>query len=276
MRLFFCRKNNNLLSGRDYSVIIGKIKGNTFLEWIGVNKFKKSGKNIKGYRHVSIPQSVINRFMIVSDERKSELLKIVNSKCYFTMWRNNRPYMVAINGLGGNRAKIYRKSRLDSKACEFLEDWGDYIYDDWKTLIYDIFVYKFNIKRAFIGKSPKCKTTKMFGTFGPIYDGNTVLLKITDNVYTLISNNITEIKLQCNVRLYVSPVINKGVTCPAIIGDKMIYLLRDKKIISRKYLPKNLTYKECFDIYLYYLRGNNGVECLERFVESFDSFRILK
>lgn len=275
MRLFFCRKNNNLLSGRDYSFVIGKIKNNTFLEWIGINKFKKSGKNLKGYQYVDIPTSVINRFMIVSDERKSELLKIINSKCYFTMWRNNRPYMVSINGLG-NRAKIYRKSRLDLKAYEFLNDWGDYIYEDWRRFIYDIFVYKFNIKKVYVGKSPKCKTTKMFNTFGNKYDGNTILLKINDDIYILISNNITKIKLECNVRLYVSPVINNRITCPAIIGDKRVYFLRDNKFIHRKYLPKSLTYEECFDIYLYYFRGNNGVECLERFVESFDSFKILK
>ena len=139
MRLFFCRKNNNFLSGRDYSVASGKVKNNTFLEWIGVNKFKKSGKNLNGYRHVVIPPSVVNRFMIVSDERKSELVKIINSKCYFTLWRNSRPYMVAINGLG-NRAKIYGKSRLNSDAYEFLENWGDYIYDNWRRFIYDIFV----------------------------------------------------------------------------------------------------------------------------------------
>jgi len=275
MRLFFCRKNNNLLNSRDYSVVIGKVKNNTFLEWIGINKFKKSGKNLNGYKHVVVPQSVVDRFMIVCDERKSELLKVVNSKCYFTMWRKSRPYMVAINSFG-TKAKIYKKSRLDIEASEFLENWGDYIYEDWRRFIYDIFVCKFNVKKVYIGKSPKCKTTKMFNTFGTEYDGNTVLLKIANGIYTLVSNNITEIRLQCNVRLYVSPVINKGITCPAIIGDKKVYFLRDNKVINRKYLPKSLTYEECFDIYLYYLRGNNGVECLERFAESFDSFRILK
>ena len=93
---------------------------------------------------------------------------------------------------------------------------------------YDIFIEKFQYRRAHIGQhtQPSSKT-----------DGNSILLQLTkDNRVVFIGSYIFEFILDDEIVAYFSPLLGSNLSNPVVIGKRHIYFLADKRYISRKYV----------------------------------------
>jgi hypothetical protein len=84
---------------------------------------------------------------------------------------------------------------------------------------YNTLVSTFVAKSVIIGKSPKCALTAA-GTFGPSFDGNTILLYIGSAQYVYIGAEIIKFTSFGAIREFISPVGPENVAYPYAVDDK--------------------------------------------------------
>ncbi len=88
-------------------------------------------------------------------------------------------------------------------------------------------------EKVFVGKSPLNGMTRLSGGHGKAFDGNSILLKMTKDVYIFIGNKIFSFRAFSNITEYASPVGNSDVPYPyAIDTDKNYYLLIENVVIG--------------------------------------------
>jgi hypothetical protein len=134
--------------------------------------------------------------------------------------KSGKQYLILDNGGYTHLVHIY-KNIVSVYECSYNE-----------KIKYIKFIKKYNTLKIYIGKSVKCDMTNISGGYGPEYDGNSILLKISKNTYVSIGWDVYEFSVDDDIVEYHSPVGNSGVPYPVAIGKKNIYFVVEKKYIS--------------------------------------------
>jgi hypothetical protein len=151
-------------------------------------------------------------------------------KLYETQWNGGFPFKVYVK----NNNLIVEDNREGTK--------------NYRKNILDI-----DFEKIYIGKAPILKKNRLERTYGKIYDGNTILVKLKDNQYLFISAEIYKFELNDDLIKYLSPVVRSIIPEAVIIGKENIYLLNEKKYISKKYFEKMSKNQIVNDVYeMYY------------------------
>lgn len=88
---------------------------------------------------------------------------------------------------------------------------------------------------VFIGYSPKIQMTNFSGGFGPEFDGNSILVKLTQSKYILIGSSIKEFETQTEITDFFSPVGN-NLVCYSWAEDDIgnCYLLAEDVFATKR------------------------------------------
>ena len=218
-----------------------KKKGNDGNMWVitvtkkGVHRWSKyKSKNTpiklspeRMARFIGSPDSIK-----IIDENKLS----VKGKKYLIHDNGGRPFLVNING----------KDVSIFKLPKGVEEDRDTSKSDYTELVKE---YK-GVKKIFIGKSPKIEMTIFSAGYGKDFDGNSILVEISDKRYCLISDRIVEFTTKDNIVKFVSPVGNNDVPYPLAYGSQYVYVFG---LDDHKYIPKEtvegLNIDELFDKY---------------------------
>jgi len=104
-------------------------------------------------------------------------------------------------------------------------------------------VYTNIYSKIYIGKSPKNDMTEYSGGFGDNYDGNSILVKLQNNEYVFIGDEIYSFYSPNNIDSFVSPVGNNDVPYPyAIDSCGNYYLFIENVILTRNDINTQLFY----------------------------------
>ncbi|AYV75226.1 MAG: hypothetical protein Terrestrivirus1_100 [Terrestrivirus sp.] len=167
---------------------------------------------------------------------------IKNAKVYHTHDNGGRPFKIEISP-NKKSVNIYKLDDSNSDADTTSEEYN--------------FALTFNPKKIFIGKSELNKMTEFSGGHGPEFDGNTILLELSDNVYEFIGDTIFSFTTLGKITKYESPVGNNDVPYPYAIDEyENIYLLIEDVILkhTNKLLSELSVYDN--DPYSYYYNLN--------------------
>lgn len=144
---------------------------------------------------------------------------------YFIHDNYSKPYLVIIKD---NIAEIYKNNK----------DKYDKIYKKYK------FIKKYIGKSSGLTKSCAHKKEE-----SKLFNGNTILLQLTENKYVYISKDIYELKINEKIKKYYSPVGNNDVPYPVILTDKYIYFMLDKQKVLLEHIPKNINYEDSYGFF---------------------------
>jgi hypothetical protein len=104
-----------------------------------------------------------------------------------------------------------------------------------------------NYEKIFIGKSIHNETTDFSGAYGKKYNGNTILIKISQYKYMFIGDEISTFYSKSEIKTYFSPIGNNDVPYPYAIDDVDRYYLITENVILDK-IPKEYQ-EEPYDYY---------------------------
>lgn len=160
---------------------------------------------------------------------------------YLTHGNGGRPFLVYV---GKDSATVYSApNRLDPDSCS---------YEEFKNS-YTKLVKRFTgVEKKFI---PKYPSIMMRG--GKTFErtGNSVLLKVKTG-YVFIGDEIYSFKTKEEIKKLYSPVGNSDVPYPLAVGKDNVYLLLDKKYVSKKDFPKGIDWEN--DAYGFYYDSLDG------------------
>jgi len=94
-------------------------------------------------------------------------------------------------------------------------------------------IFTFNPQQIFIGKSPLTEMTKFSGCHGEVFDGNTILLKMSCRSYVFIGATISKFQSLHEIVEYVSPIGNNAVPYPYAVDTKGNYYLLIGEVILK-------------------------------------------
>lgn len=136
----------------------------------------------------------------------------------------------------GNYFQVHisdRKRRVNVFPYKNDENLNGYV-DDTKKYVY-------NYEKIWIGKSEKNPMTEYSGGYGKKWDGNSILLKISDEKYIQIGDSIIGFCSKSPIVEYHSPVGNNTVVYPYAIDSKKRYYLITENVIVRN-VPEKYNY----------------------------------
>lgn len=144
-------------------------------------------------------------------------LKIGKKKFYTTHDNGGRPLLIIVNK---DTVDVYLN--ICAGACSDENSIWQYM----RTIKY---------KKIFIGENPATEIKRFDSACGKKYEGNTILLHITRDVYAFIKIDILLFKTN-NEKIikYVSQVGNNDFPYPYAISDKNHYIIVEGKIIPNK------------------------------------------
>jgi hypothetical protein len=137
-------------------------------------------------------------------------------KTYYTHDNGGRPYKVVIDG---KRVKIFDRIGYNSTD---------------KVIYSENTVFDEIVEEIFIGKSPKTRRTEFSCGHGRKFDGNTILLRISEKEYIYVQGSIASFKPKVPIVKYVSEVGNSDVPYPYAVDEKGNYYLMGFSIILTK------------------------------------------
>jgi hypothetical protein len=229
-----------------FIIKVGKIDNDKFYEWISYNKFHKETNIPTGYNEYEIPNKDINTYFYGNNEEKMKKLnKLSKHKHYYILDNGGYSFVVFINK---NNVKIFKKNDND-----FLWDWGYEIFKKKEYYLFTELVKEYNTKKIFIGKSPLIEMTEFSGGHGKDFDGNSILINISNNKYVYIGSIIYNFTSYSKIIKFVSPVGNSSVPYPYAIDDKNnTYLFLEKLCINDKTQKTKLNNSKNYDNPYYY------------------------
>jgi hypothetical protein len=222
-------------------------KPNYFHKYISYNNFETNPTKISNGFIMDIPSKTYidmycgNKKTI--DATNDEYIKIKKLthgyKPYFIHDNGGRPFLVYVKSSSGNNVVyIYKK---DPK---YHFDTTDNIAEFQYTKL----VKKYNPSKIFIGNSPRNKMTEFSGGHGKKFDGNTILLHLSDNKYVYIGDGIWSFKSLYPIVKYVSPVGNNDVPYPYAVDNKRnYYILLENGIVNNVSSNDNDVYQNLWD-----------------------------
>jgi len=134
-----------------------------------------------------------------------------SSLMYYTHDNGARPFRVDISS---SVVKVYKQDETEDYEADAL--------------------CSFDPQHIFIGQSPLNAMTSFSGAHGHEFDGNSILLELTDGKYVFIGHSIFEFTPQFEIVKYVSPVGNNNVPYPyAVDTNGNYYLMIEDVILSQ-------------------------------------------
>lgn len=131
---------------------------------------------------------------------------------YYTHDNGGRPFKVVVVK---ENVKIYKRTRIHVNE-----------YDDTP-------IFEYQPEKIFIGKSLENKMTKYSGGCRPDFDGNSILLKMSELEYIYIGEIIKSFTSSAEITTYVSSVGNSDVVYPyAVDVDENYYLIIHDVVVS--------------------------------------------
>ena len=247
-------------SSRKYGIKYKDIHGLEFekgkiYKFISYNNFSKTAIKINEKVWIKYKQSPEdiqqyfcgNKKKLTKDNPIYKKINHIGYKKYFIHNNYEKPYLVYIKN-NKNPIYIYHipGNYNDTYLCEENINSKDKLY--WA---YIQLALKIIPEKIFIGKSPKNKMTEFSSGYGKYFDGNTILIKLSQNKYVFIGSGIYIFTSEYEIIKYVSPVGNNDVSYPYAIDIKNNYYLMIASVI----IPNNnmINYSKLdFDPYDYY------------------------
>ena len=231
-------------------------------KWVSYNKFELKPVNIPDNYIKYSPKCFhsgkhsFNDYLcgskIVLKKNDIPELNHYNYRKYFIHNNGGRPFLVYTDM---NNVYIYK---VDNKFNE------NYIIEDkyyWRLYSHLVKKY-FNVTKVFIGKSKLNEITKRSGMYGREFNGNSILIHVTDNKYIYIGNQIFSFDLtNDSILKYHSPIGNSDVPYPIIIGKVNVYFMLDLVYINKKIILQkepNIKWDTSYWFYQEYIDPNNS------------------
>ena len=105
-------------------------------------------------------------------------------------------------------------------------------------------------EKVFIGKSPRNHMTRYSGGYGSEFDGNSILIHVSDLDYIYVGDKIFRFTAETRIVRYVSPVGNNLVPYPyAVDENDSFYLMIENVVTQCPGLNENLgedPYSDCY------------------------------
>ncbi len=166
---------------------------------------------------------------------------IVNQEVeYLTHCNGGRPYKVIIQN--NSNVSVYKS--MD--------------YDDEN---YNCLVLNVNPQKIFIGQSHFCNMTEFSGGYGDSFNGNSILLQITETSYTYIGEKIKLFHTKYPIVSYHSPVGNNDVPYPYAVDSEFNYYLIIEDVVVKKTVTLD-DYLHDSNPYDYYYDASLITKCL--------------
>ena len=159
--------------------------------------------------------------------RKSSRKTTSSKRVYTTHFNGGRPFRVIVEK---GTITIYKVSSSESGKDQYV--------DKVKTIK--------SFKELFIGKSPKNAMTTSSGGYGEKFDGNTLLIQVSESTFIHIGGNIIQFSIKDQPMKFVSPVGNNDVPYPYLIGSKNTYLLAENVFIPNDERTKQDPYDQYY------------------------------
>ena len=202
-----------------------KTRPGYFKPWVSYNQFaNKERKVLRSYKKMKRitkwdKARYCGKLNIIDKKSVKNKIQHIGKK-YFTHDNGGNPFLVCIS----SDVTVY-KIKENTYIPDNYNDPIKYSY------LYNEKICSYKPRRIFIGKSPKTEFT--IDSYGPDYDGNTILLHINGDKYLYIGESIYEFRAFSEIVEYVSPVGHNDVPYPYAI-DKLnnYYLLVENIVIN--------------------------------------------
>jgi hypothetical protein len=162
--------------------------------------------------------------------------KIHNNGEWVVNGSNTHPYKVEVRA---NQVTIYTMPPIN------------FDYPDPKN--YTIVFKKLTAEGVYPGSAP-CDPDMYLSTDGCNNVGNTVLIHISGNKYMYVGSEIYEFTIDDEFEAYYSVMTTNGISCPALLGSKHVYLLGPKQYGPRDIFKAPMNHSEWADAEAYYYR----------------------
>ena len=147
-----------------------------------------------------------------------------------------KPFKVVVD----NKNKIATIYKQDMA----IED--DFAYEPKQSM-------KIKFIKIFVGNSPRTKMTEISGGFGPIFNGNSLLLLIKKDTYIFIGYKISQFIYDIPIVKYVSPVGRSDVPYPyAVDRDNNLIHFSNPKIEKYDYVKYDKKRFDCPIEFIYF------------------------
>jgi hypothetical protein len=171
-------------------------------------------------------------------------------KNYYTLENGGRPFRVEVNP-SENMVNVFI----------------NYKFDKYKKL-FNTKVFSSKYQEIWIGKSPKNKNSPLSNReYARRFDGNSILIKKSNNTYVFIGDNIFSFKAKAAITEFVSMVGNNAVSYPyAIDQEGTVYLIDENIMITPNLATSKTMSKKIYvdDPYFFY---SELEYCLYRYLQ---------
>jgi len=242
-------------------------------KWISYNKFEdKLTKLPDNYSPIKRTRKYINEYYcgtkIPITKHNVPKIKHTGYKKYMIHDNGSRPFLVYTNSINIYIYKVDENHVID-------EDDFDYKNELTNGWMYTKLIKEYkNVKNVYIGKSILNKATKYSGGHGKKFDGNSILVQLSNDKYLSIGWTIQEFKLDDEIVKYYSTVGNNDVPYPIILGKKNVYFMLDYTYVDRKLFPDNMTDTDWSDCYSYYY-GHVGDTVFEKYAKPIKNIKLI-
>jgi hypothetical protein len=212
-------------------------------KYINTNQFEKTLTKIPTeYKKNTISPYFVKEYYCGKKKNKLNSLQRMKYDKYYTHDNGGHPFLVYIK----NKNIYIYKVPEETEVREI--DYGSFTDEQWQYMKL-VKEYK-NVKKIFIGKTILNKMTKFSGGHGKKYDGNTILVQLSNKKYVYIGENIFSFISYYPIKKYYSPIGNSDVPYPfAIDNNNRYYLISG---LGENIVIRNIPAKYKRDPYDYY------------------------
>lgn len=129
--------------------------------------------------------------------------------------------------------------------------------------------------KSYVGKSMSTETTRFSGGYGPKFDGNSILLQVSESRFMFIGETVFEFDMLDSLQKYYSVVGNNDVPYPIILGDKYVYNVIEKQYVDRQLFPAGMKDADWADASGYFY-GHKGERALEKDAKKFAKVKVIQ
>ena len=192
---------------------------------------------------------------------------------YLTHDNGGSPFRVIVNTINEitKSVTVLKNNDDDDEDDEDDEDDDDCDEDDTKNFKI-VLGYNSNSKisgdflvenpfQIFIGESPENAMTIFSGGHGDEFDGNTILIRPTEDLeYIFVGNTVKKFRADSEILHFISPVGNNDVPCAYAISSNNMYLFSEEIVVTTNRMPKELldSFIDGSDEPYTYLYGNEN------------------
>lgn len=195
--------------------LIDKENPKSIFPWKDYNTFESKSIAIPpNAEKVRINKKIMQNYNCGSKKRLQKPQNTTScKKCYLTHNNGGRPYLVSIDR---DRFTVHA---IPSRTHYILDK--DVSRHDGRNhwMYIDPIIPRTKYIKIWIGRSPKNKMTKFSGGFGRLFNGNSILIQISDTKYMFVGQEIFEFHTKYPIVSFLSPVGNNDVPYPFAIDQ---------------------------------------------------------